>query len=78
MAGRRPKPIELLQATAAFRAHRHAARQAERGRAELARDAAAARAQAAIDAARAELADWTGGGPLARAWRALIYRRERP
>jgi hypothetical protein len=28
------------------------------------------------DAAQAELAEWTAGGPLARAWRALIYRRE--
>ena len=30
------------------------------------------------DAAQAELAEWTAGGPLARAWRALAYRRGRP
>jgi multidrug resistance efflux pump len=35
-------------------------------------------AEAARDGARAELADWTAGGPLGRAWRALIYRRGRP
>ena len=34
-------------------------------------------AEAARDGARAELADWTAGGPIGRAWRALIYRRER-
>lgn len=35
-------------------------------------------AEAARDGARTELADWTAGGPLGRAWRALIYRRGRP
>jgi hypothetical protein len=35
-------------------------------------------AETARDGARAELADWTAGGPLGRAWRALIYRRGRP
>ena len=30
------------------------------------------------EAARAELADWTAGGPLARAWRAFVNRRGRP
>jgi hypothetical protein len=30
-----------------------------------------------VEAARAELATWTAGGPLARAMRALVYRRER-
>jgi hypothetical protein len=48
---------------------------------QVARDEAAARVQAAEtarDDARAELADWTAGGPLGRAWRALIYRRGRP
>jgi hypothetical protein len=29
------------------------------------------------DAARGELAEWTAGGPLARAWRAFLSRRER-
>jgi hypothetical protein len=29
------------------------------------------------DAARAELAAWTAGGPLARAWRAFVNRRGR-
>src|SRR3954471_6158562 len=33
--------------------------------------------ETARDAARGELADWTAGGPLGRAWRALIYRRGR-
>jgi hypothetical protein len=28
-------------------------------------------------AAEAELADWSAGGPLARAWRAFLYRRGR-
>jgi hypothetical protein len=54
---------------------------AERGRAELAQAATAARlqdAEASRDGARAELADWTAGGPLGRAWRALVYRRGRP
>jgi chromosome segregation ATPase len=31
-------------------------------------------AEAARDATQAELAAWTAGGPLARAWRALIFR----
>ena len=35
-------------------------------------------AEAARDAARAELVEWTAGGPLARAWRALANRRGRP
>ena len=34
--------------------------------------------EAARDAAKAELAEWTAGGPLARALRALVYRRKRP
>jgi hypothetical protein len=29
-------------------------------------------------AAEAELADWTAGGPLARAMRAFLYRRGHP
>lgn len=32
-------------------------------------------AEAARDAARQEAAEWASGGPLARAWRALVYRR---
>ena len=28
-----------------------------------------------LEAARAELADWTAGGPVARAWRAFVNRR---
>jgi hypothetical protein len=53
----------------------------ERDRAERERERADAAyrarqaAEAAAEAARAELADWTAGGPLGRAWRALIYRR---
>jgi hypothetical protein len=31
-----------------------------------------------LEAARAELAAWTAGGPLARAWRAFLNRRGRP
>jgi dTMP kinase len=38
----------------------------------------AERAEAAREAAWVELAEWTAGGPIARAWRALIYRRGRP
>lgn len=34
--------------------------------------------EAARDTAKAELAEWTAGGPLARALRALVYRRGRP
>ncbi len=30
-----------------------------------------------LEVARAELADWTAGGPLARAWRAFMNRRGR-
>ena len=37
--------------------------------------AQAARERQAREAAERELADWTAGGPLARAWRALAYRR---
>ena len=32
-------------------------------------------AEAAGDATKAELAEWTAVGPLARALRALVYRR---
>jgi hypothetical protein len=32
-------------------------------------------AEARLEAARSEMADWMAGGPLARAWRALLYRR---
>jgi hypothetical protein len=43
------------------------------------RDTAAAQewhaAQVGLKAAEDEHAAWTAGGPLARAWRALIYRR---
>jgi hypothetical protein len=55
---------------AAQAAEERAARQA----AEVARNTAAA----AAEVARVELAEWTAGGPIARAWRALIYRRGRP
>jgi hypothetical protein len=34
-------------------------------------------AQAATAAVEAELAEWTSGGPLTRAVRALLYRRGR-
>jgi chromosome segregation ATPase len=33
------------------------------------------RLRAERDAAQAELADWTAGGPVERAWRALLHRR---
>jgi len=36
------------------------------------------RLRAERDALRAELAEWTAGGPLTRAWRALLFRRGRP
>jgi hypothetical protein len=61
------------------RAEGEAAALRERGRAE--QEQAAARvqeAEAARDAAKGELADWTAGGPLARAWRAFVNRRGRP
>ena len=35
-------------------------------------------AQVGRKAAEDELSTWAAGGPLARAWRALIYRRDRP
>jgi hypothetical protein len=35
-------------------------------------------AQVARKAAEDELTAWTSGGPLGRAWRALVYRRGRP
>ena len=41
------------------------------------RERAEARARD-LEAARAELAAWTAGGPLARAWRAFLNRRGRP
>jgi len=54
--------------------------EADRQAAETQRDVVRAIRDAALaerDAARGELADWTAGGPIARAWRALIYRRGR-
>jgi hypothetical protein len=35
------------------------------------------RSEEARIAAEAELADWSAGGPFARAWRAFLYRRGR-
>ncbi len=78
---------ELVGVRDAFQQAQGRAERAEAG--ELAsRDAAArelaqateARAARAVaererDATRGELAEWTTGGPLARAWRALVYRR---
>ena len=62
----------------AGRAEGEAAALRERVKAEQERAAMRLReAEAAQDAAKAELADWTAGGPLARAWRALAYRRGR-
>src|SRR5215207_9062506 len=46
---------------------------AERARAE----ARLREMEAARDVIRTELADWTAGGPLARAWRAFLNRRGR-
>ncbi len=34
-------------------------------------------AEIARDAARQEAAEWQAGGPFARAWRALVYRRDK-
>ncbi len=48
-----------------------------RERIEAERDRAEANARG-LEAARAELASWTGGGPLARAVRAFLHRRGRP
>ncbi len=48
----------------------------EQGRANAEQQARAA-AEAERDAARSELAGWTAGGPLARAWRAFLNRRGR-
>ncbi len=39
---------------------------------------ARATAEAERDAVRTELAGWTAGGPLARAWRAFLNRKGRP
>jgi hypothetical protein len=49
----------------------------ERERTDMA-DLARQAAEAAAEAARNKLAKWTAGGPLGRAWRALVYRRGRP
>lgn len=62
--------LERAQRTDAEATAERAARQA----AETARDTAAA----AAEAVRGELAEWTAGGPIGRAWRALIYRQGRP
>jgi hypothetical protein len=51
------------------------------GEAQARRDAEARereRADAARKAVERELAEWTAGGPLVRAVRALVYRRGRP
>jgi DNA repair exonuclease SbcCD ATPase subunit len=57
-----------------------AARSATTRAAALAAEEHAARraAETAAEAARSELADWTAGGPLGRAWRALLFKRGRP
>lgn len=57
-----------------------AARSATTRAAALAAEERAARqaAEAAAEAARGELTEWTAGGPLGRAWRALTYRGNRP
>ena len=60
------------------RAEGEAAALREQGRAE--QEQAAARiheAEAAQDAVRAELAEWTAGGPFARALRSFLNRRGR-
>lgn len=65
--GRAEGEAQVLQAAVA---HERAQAAVERQRLEA--------VQAERDTARAELAEWTGGGPLSRAWRALVYRRGRP
>jgi hypothetical protein len=51
--------------------------EAQRDEARIGRAAAEASRIASDLEARAELAGWTAGGPLARAWRALLNRRRR-
>jgi Sec-independent protein translocase protein TatA len=67
--------IGRAAAEAEVRVVREQAQQAQTDRAEA--TARAVVAEAGRDAARAELAEWTAGSPLARAWRALVYRRGR-
>ena len=55
--------------------------EADRQAAETQRDIVRAIRDAALaerDAARGDLADWTAGGPIARAWRGFLNRRGRP
>ena len=55
-------------------ARSHEKAEADRLKAETQRDAA----QNARNEAQADLAAWTSGGPIARAWRAFVNRRGRP
>ena len=55
-------------------ARSHEKAEADRLKAETQRDAA----QNARNEAQADLAAWTAGGPIARAWRAFVNRRGRP
>jgi hypothetical protein len=85
------KQLEAVHATLREqldRAEERAKRAEDRAtRLEAEREVARAQAAAAEDEARAlraqadraekELADWTAGGPLARAWRAFLSRRGR-
>jgi hypothetical protein len=84
LAARLSDDLEAARALAERRAEEIAALRARLVRAEAERDLAArqaraaeiAREQAAQKAVEAEAAIrwWTGGGPLARAWRALLHR----
>lgn len=65
--GRAEGEAQVLQAAVA---HERAQVAAERTRAD--------ELQGRLDVVQAELAERDAGGPLARAWRALVYRRGRP
>jgi hypothetical protein len=75
---------EALQRADAFaeQALGQAERERERAGRERERADAADRArqatEVAAEAAQRELAEWTAGGPVARAWRAFLNRRGRP
>ena len=73
------RPDRRDRRIAALEAERDAARiaaAAAEGEVKV-RQEAEVRERQAREAAERELAAWTAGGPLARAWRALAYRRGR-
>jgi hypothetical protein len=75
-AGVVPELLERVGRAEGEAAARRDAEARERARADAERQGRE-RAEADRDAARDELAMWMAGGPLARAWRALAYRRGR-